>query len=494
MPIDISTKSSGRFDDKLADRREDHARATKQRHRRGTVDRRRFALALPSRTEHNDSYPPVTACHRPRKIDDRSARRPLTALDACAQVWPSCSFPRTVSTVPLSARNKRRLVAAAKVLLVVLVAWFVRATLVKAWDQVRHDPWQADFRWLAVSTLLYVVSLLPAAWFFWLTLRKLHQPVDWQTALRAYCVGHLGKYVPGKAMVVVLRAGLVRGPGVSTPLAAAAVFYETLTMMAVGAFWAAAVLAVHWRQGTLELGDRLPAGPVLVGTVAMLVVSLLPTVPPLFVRLLALMKIDRQTPAPQSDGSTALRSACVPHSHDETAPAPRPDASRATEDGPPPSSPPKTDLPNISGNATPAAPIALGYGLPLAGWIAMAVAWLLMGASLWATIRGISAADLPWTTNWPDYSAVMAVALVAGFLSMIPAGFGVRDLLLVVLCARLFHIGEGSAAVATALLRIEWLLAELIVSGILLVYVKRRDPCAADQTAIDCRQDRPNRR
>lgn len=335
----------------------------------------------------------------------------------------------------LSAQNKRWLIAAAKVLLVVFVAWFVRATLVKAWDQIRHDSLQADFRWLALSTLLYVASLFPAAWFFWLTLRTLHQPVDWQTALRAYCVGHLGKYVPGKAMVVVLRAGMVRGPGVSTPLAAAAVFYETLTMMAVGAFWAAAVLAVHWRQGTLELGDRLPAGTVIAGTVAMLVVSLLPTVPPLFVRLLALMKIDRQANALPTGRSTA--------------------------------SPPGPS--NNSGGTPPAAPIVLGYRLPLAGWIAMAAAWLLMGASLWATIRGISAADLPWTTHWPDYSAVMAVALVAGFLSMIPAGFGVRDLLLVVLCARLFHIGEGPAAVATALLRIEWLLAELIISGILMV-------------------------
>jgi len=371
--------------------------------------------------------------------------------------------------VPLSAQNKRRLIAAAKVLLVVLVAWFVRATLVKAWDQIRHDPWQADFRWLAVSTLLYVASLFPAAWFFWLTLRTLHQPVDWWTALRAYCVGHLGKYVPGKAMVVVLRAGIVRGPGISTPLAAAAVFYETLTMMAVGAFWAAAVLAVHWRQGTLELGDRLPAGTVIAGTVAMLVVSLLPTVPPLFVRLLALMKIDRQATAPQSDDSTAIHSACVPPSHEERAHAPQPEMPQATEDAPPLSSSPEAGPSNSSGGVPPAAPIALGFGLPLAGWIAMAVAWLLMGASLWATIRGISAADLPWTTHWPDYSAVMALALVAGFLSMIPAGFGVRDLLLVVLCARLFHIGEGPAAVATALLRIEWLLAELIISGILMV-------------------------
>ena len=31
--------------------------------------------------------------------------------------------------------------------------------------------------------------------------------------VRAYYIGHLGKYLPGKAWALFLRAGLVRGPG-----------------------------------------------------------------------------------------------------------------------------------------------------------------------------------------------------------------------------------------------------------------------------------------
>ena len=45
------------------------------------------------------------------------------------------------------------------------------------------------------------------------TLRVLGQSVSLPLALRAYYIGQLGKYVPGKALVVILRAGLVRGPG-----------------------------------------------------------------------------------------------------------------------------------------------------------------------------------------------------------------------------------------------------------------------------------------
>ncbi len=66
--------------------------------------------------------------------------------------------------------------------------------------------------------------------------------------LRAYYIGHLGKYVPGKAMVVILRTVMVRGHRVDAAVAAVSVFFETLTMMAVGAFMAAGILAVRLRK------------------------------------------------------------------------------------------------------------------------------------------------------------------------------------------------------------------------------------------------------
>ena len=47
-------------------------------------------------------------------------------------------------------------------------------------------------------------------------------------ALRAYVVSHLGKYVPGKAMVVVIRTALVVPFGARASTAAIATFYETL--------------------------------------------------------------------------------------------------------------------------------------------------------------------------------------------------------------------------------------------------------------------------
>ena len=54
------------------------------------------------------------------------------------------------------------------------------------------------------------VGLVPMAWFWHRTLAALGQPAPWRATLRAYFLGHLGKYVPGKAMAVILRVAAVR--------------------------------------------------------------------------------------------------------------------------------------------------------------------------------------------------------------------------------------------------------------------------------------------
>ena len=74
-------------------------------------------------------------------------------------------------------------------------------------------------------------------------------------ALRAYLVSHLGKYVPGKAMVVVVRAGMVVPFGARASTAAIATFYETLVMMAAGGLIAAAGFAM----AAGPVGDRVAA-------------------------------------------------------------------------------------------------------------------------------------------------------------------------------------------------------------------------------------------
>ena len=104
----------------------------------------------------------------------------------------------------------------------------------------------------------------------------------------------------------------------------------------------------------------------------------------------------------------------------------------------------------------------------------IALGWLLLGFSLWCTLRSVSAAG-PYLTDLghtlPLLTATVGLAMVAGFLSLIPGGLGVRDWILMTLLAPQY--GAQLAVVSAVLLRIVWLLSEVVVSAILYVDVLR---------------------
>lgn len=109
-------------------------------------------------------------------------------------------------------------------------------------------PWVG----LMASGLLYLAGL--ACWCgFWVRLmRRQGEPITWGRAMRAYFVSQLGKYPPGKAWSILLRATLARPDGVRAGRAALLATYETLTSMAAGAFIGVALWP--WLSGADGLG------------------------------------------------------------------------------------------------------------------------------------------------------------------------------------------------------------------------------------------------
>ena len=84
-----------------------------------------------------------------------------------------------------------------------MVAVFIVRAGVDSWNQTarpgRHIP---AFSWIVLCAGLYLLSLLPEGVFWRKALVDLGQNVSWTNSLAAYYIGHLGKYVPGKAMVI----------------------------------------------------------------------------------------------------------------------------------------------------------------------------------------------------------------------------------------------------------------------------------------------------
>src|ERR1700674_863114 len=100
---------------------------------------------------------------------------------------------------------------AIKLVLGVLVLWAVGRHIARIyWDLRQHGgSVHVEAGWVAAAVVLYLVGLCCNGVFYGLVVRRGQVQVPYLAALRAYLISHLGKYVPGKAMVVVIRAGLL---------------------------------------------------------------------------------------------------------------------------------------------------------------------------------------------------------------------------------------------------------------------------------------------
>lgn len=317
------------------------------------------------------------------------------------------------------SKRKKCIIAAVKLLIAAAVIWWVYDTIVDGWTELTgRDTGQWEWRpgWLVLAGGIYLLGLMPFGLFWRRVLRDLGQDARLGETLRAYYIGHLGKYVPGKAAAVILRTGLIRSHRVDTAVAAVSVFFETLTMMAVGGFVAAAYLALFFRQEILWS----------CGAAALMVISLTPTIPPVFRRLVRLARVGRSDPA------TAEK------------------------------------LDN------------LGYKTLLAGWLFGIIGWVMLGLSYWATLKAMSVEGVDPIRHLPCYMAGVALAVVAGFLLLIlPGGVGVREAFLAKVMYyyldRLGHPGANATAWASAfVLRLVWTLSELVISGIMYAVGTRK--------------------
>ena len=161
-------------------------------------------------------------------------------------------------------RWKRLMIATVKGMVAVVVLWAVGRHVLRTWNDLGDRRVSLRFEpvWLVGSGLLYVAGLSAYGRFYERILHAGPTPVGLVPALRAYLVSHLGKYVPGKAMVVVVRTGMVVPFGARASTAAIATFYETLVMMAAGGLIAAAGFATAAGSDRVNL-DLPVLGPVL---------------------------------------------------------------------------------------------------------------------------------------------------------------------------------------------------------------------------------------
>jgi hypothetical protein len=270
---------------------------------------------------------------------------------------------------------------------------------------VSHD---FEMFWLMLAGLAYLAGLSTCALYWWWAIRDQGTRPSVAATWAAYFAGHLGKYVPGKGLVLVIRAGLLRESNVSVATGAVSSAHETLLMMATGALVSALLLPF----------SRAPHGSYLFACSLVLLVVLGVVVLPPFVSR---------------------------WSHWVTRP--------------------------FSKHAD-VRPYRCRWPSVLTGVILIGCGWCLMGLSLAAVLASMG--------SWPVLvqrigelramgllTAAVALATVGGFLSFLPGGMGSREWILVeMLGPALGSEGMSVAAVAALVLRIVWIVAEVIGSAL----------------------------
>ena len=112
---------------------------------------------------------------------------------------------------------KRWLKSAVKTTVAVLVLWAVGRHVLRTWGAIKEHEVAVRIQpgWLVASGFFYLAGLACSGRFYGEVLRAGTPPIGMAPAMRAYLISHLGKYVPGKAMVVVMRRGfpLLMEPG-----------------------------------------------------------------------------------------------------------------------------------------------------------------------------------------------------------------------------------------------------------------------------------------
>jgi uncharacterized membrane protein YbhN (UPF0104 family) len=147
----------------------------------------------------------------------------------------------------------RRLWPAVRIILIIAVIIAV------GWEFARilraPELWVRPVRlrpgWLAAAAALNVLGLAFPALFWFVLLRALGQRPRPLATVRAYFVGQLGRYIPGKVIGLGLRARLLAGPGVGQGVAILTIVYEALTTLASGVLLGLLLLAFEPRSAVL---------------------------------------------------------------------------------------------------------------------------------------------------------------------------------------------------------------------------------------------------
>lgn len=115
-----------------------------------------------------------------------------------------------------------------------VLAVYVSRHALTLWRDVSSRPERIAWFWLGPAAAVAIAAWTPSVLYWRRLVWRAGYPVRLSTVVHAYWAGHLGKYVPGKAVAIAVRCALLKPEGVPLSVSARTAVQETLVSMSVG--------------------------------------------------------------------------------------------------------------------------------------------------------------------------------------------------------------------------------------------------------------------
>jgi len=323
--------------------------------------------------------------------------------------------------------RKRQIFTLIKWTLCLIVLIFVGQQGYRLWNQDELHEVSINWVMLIPAGIAYLLGWIPSVWFWRKLMLACGCPVDWKNSTRAYYCGHLGKYIPGKAMVLVIRSAMVKDHGCRPTIAALTATCETLLMMGTGLVVTFCLLPFVFSKEHLA---KLPGWltPLLEWQGLLPVVGLTATF--LLVPVIAYLV-------------SFVGRKMTPREFLEEK------------------------------------PIQIKSKLIFQGLLGFGFCWIGLGLSLGFVLKSLQP-EFVLTENLWSMVAASALATSVGFLAIFaPGGVGVREGLLMWALQAHPEIGPAQAVASAVLLRLLWLFCEIGVAAALYYGIKPTPPATS---------------
>lgn len=331
------------------------------------------------------------------------------------------------------ARGLPSLATLAKAVICLLVLAYVGRHAWQMWQQAGQTATinRLHWGWLAAAAGCYGACWLPSVWFWRQLLAAAGDRPSLGVAIRAYYVGHLGKYVPGKAMVLVIRGERLKAAGHSPWLAIVTAGYETLATMGAGLAWAVALAplafgASLWEQAPGPLRAIREAPWLTFAGVWLIVIICLPVLARLCT-LVTRKAFSRRKPA---------------------------------------------------GGQEPTSELKFSTRLLAEGLAVVSIGWFLHAAALMCVVAAV-------TGDWPEaglglrFLAIVTLATVGGFVVFFaPGGLGPREWLMLEALRSQGLWTDPQIVLSVLMMRVVSFVTELLLAG--LFSWNQRQPDSGD--------------